>query len=290
MTVYQDQIWNKSGCRNQERSAIRQIQDAGGQPYLVDAVDVTYPWSCLVTDNIVSIPHIPLYPEYWGTYSFDPVYIDRQPTKLFNCFINRVCTFRQSWFYQFVRRDLLDFGNISFLLDARSPPRGIDLYKSNFCGNEIFKVEHFQMQDKVPFINFAGDIDQAIVDSQFSLVIETYFDRPGCIAYSEKIFRALQYPRPFIMFNMPGSVKALRDYGFDVYDDVIDHSYDNELNEVQRQILILDLLCSLKEQQFTKEQLVDFNRRAVYNKTLLKDLRLKWPEKLKTAISQIPNK
>lgn len=284
MSVYQDQIWVKSQCRELERQAITQLQHAGGSPLLVDAVDVTQTWSNLVTDNIVQLDHISLYPEYWGTYSYQSKYTDQVPTKLFNCFMNRVCTTRQSWFYQFVRRNLLWHGNVSFLLDSRNLPTGKDLYEANFSGYEIFEHEHNLMRDRVPFINFTGDLDQAVVDSQFSVVIETYFDWPGTIAFSEKVFRALQLPRPILLYSMPGSIAVLRDYGFELFDDIVDHSYDSEPDQIKRQVMILDQLCAWRDKSFTSQNLFDFAQRIKHNTNLLQNLRAKWPKKLQHAI------
>lgn len=290
MTVYQDQIWLKSQCRDFESQARTELRNVGARPYLVDAIDINKSWKNLVTDNVVQLEHIPLYPEYWGTFSYQSEYIDREPSRLFNCFMNRVCTTRQSWFYQLVRRNLLNFGNVSFLLDSRNPPVGKDLYESNFRGYEIFEAEHNLMKDRVPFVNFTGDIDQAIVDSQFSLVIETYFDWPGTIAFSEKIFRALQLPRPVLLYSMPGSVSVLKKYGFELFDDVVDHSYDHEPNQIQRQIIILDHLCLWKDKSFTAEQLLRFKQGAEHNRLLLADLRLRWPDRLKTVLEYFKHK
>jgi len=284
LSVYTDQIWTKSQCRELEIQALRQLRHAGGNPLLVDAVNTAQAWSNLVTDNIVQLDHIPLYPEYWGTYSYQSEYIDRAPTRLFNCFMNRVCTTRQSWFYQFVRRNLLHFGNVSFLLDSRNLPRGKELYDANYIGYEIFEVEHELMRDRVPFVNFDGDLDQAVIDSQFSVVIETYFDWPDTIAFSEKVFRALQLPRPILLYSMPGSVKTLRDYGFELFDDIIDHSYDSEPDQIKRQVMILDQLCAWKDRTFTAQHLVDFDQRIKYNRDLLKNFRSNWPKKLQHAI------
>ena len=287
MSVYQDQIWIKSQCRELENQAHRQLQQAGATPLLVDAIDITQSWTNIVTDNIVQLAHIPLYPEYWGTYSYESDYIYQKPTKLFNCFMNRICSFRQSWFYQFVRRNLLQNGNVSFLLDSRRSPRGKELYELNFQGNEIFESEHILMRDQVPFINFTNDIDQVIIDSQFSLVIETYFDSPGTIAFSEKIFRAIQLPRPILLYSMPGSVKVLKDYGFELFDDIVDHSYDSEPNAVKRQVMLLDQLCAWQNQSFTEQNLIDFEQRIKHNKNLLQNLRSQWPDRLNTVTEQL---
>lgn len=290
MSVYTDQIWTKSQCRELEHQALRQLRAAGAEPLLVDAVDTSKSWSKLVTDNIVQLEHIPLYPEFWGTYSYSSEYVPQEPTKLFNCFMNRICTTRQSWFYQFVRRNLLWHGNVSFLLDSRTPPQGKELYEANFRGYEIFEAEHNLMKDRVPFINFTGDLDQAVVGSQFSVVIETYFDWPGTVAFSEKIFRALQLPRPMMLYSMPGSIKVLKEHGFELFDDIVDHSYDNEPDQIKRQVMILDQLCDWRERPFTAEQLVDFERRIVHNKNLLQELRNRWHSRLKTVLADLDNK
>lgn len=292
MSVYSDQIWDKSQCRKIENETYAQFRNRRLSIRLVDAIDVSALNGPIVTDNIVNREHVALYPEFWGSFSYQSEYVQQRPNRLFNCFMNRACTTRQSWFYQFVRRNLLHAGAISFLLDYRKLPPGVvskqDLYEYNFNqGYEIFATEHALMRDRVPFCNFEGDLDQVIVSTCISLVIETYFDWPDTIAFSEKIFRALQLPRPIILYSMPGSVDALRKHGFDVWDDLIDHSYDRESNQIQRQIMILDQLCSLRELQYSDQQLVQFETRAQHNRELLKTFRDRWPDKLKNTLAQL---
>jgi len=290
--VYTDQIWHKSQCRTFEQDTYAVFCQKGIPVKLVDAVDVATLTRPVITDNVVNGPHIGLYPEFWGSFSYRSEYNSRPPVRLFNCFMNRACTTRQSWFYQFVRRNLLHVGWISFLLDYRKLPPGVvskqDLYEYNYNqGYSIFEAEHNLMRDRVPFCNFEGDLDQVVVDSCISLVIETYFDWPDTIAFSEKIFRALQLPRPIILYSMPGSVEVLRKYGFDVWDDIIDHAYDVEPDQIQRQIKILDQLCQLRDLTYTDQQLEQFELRAQYNRDLLQKFRLQWPNKLKNTLVQL---
>ena len=286
--VYADQIWHQSQCRLAEAQALEALRSTRAIPVLVDAVDTQRTYRRpLVTDNVVNLDHIALYPEFWGTFAYQPRYEPRAPTKLFNCFINRVCTTRQSWFYQFARRNLLTLGNVSFLLDARQEPRGLELYEQNFKGYEIFAAEHELMRDQVPFVNFDCELEQAVIDSQVSVVIETYFDWPGTIAFSEKTFRALQLPRPMLMYNMPGAVSVLRKYGFDVWDDIVDHSYDQEPDQIQRQIAILDQLCAWQTQCYSDQQLDQFEQRATHNQQRLQALRAQWPNRLKNILDQL---
>lgn len=45
--------------------------------------------------------------------------------------------------------------------------------------------------------------------------------------FSEKTFRAIMQGHPIIFIGAADSVGMLRDLGFDMYDDIIDHSYDS---------------------------------------------------------------
>ena len=295
MTVYTDQIWAKSNCRQFEHSVYTDLKrftvDSNKVVHLVDACpnvsDTFY-----ITDNILSTPHIGLYPEFWGSFSYDPEYISRLPTKIFNCFINRVCPNRQSWFYQFIRRGLLDHGNVSYLLDYRKMPSECStkielnnwIYQKN---NHVFEKEHNLFCNQVPYCNFNGDLDQAIVDTKVGIVIETYFENTDTIAFSEKIFRSLQLPRPFMLYGCAGSVNVLRHFGFDVWDDIINHSYDHELDPIKRQVAILDQLEIFKNVCYSQEQLTLFNHRCQKNQQLLRLLKMQWPEKLNTVRQQL---
>lgn len=299
---YTDQIWKLSNCEQFEYKLYHYfnnlITDNAIHVKLVDAVFENYKeYKAVVTDNvIVNFEYQALWPEYWGSFSYNPKYENRIPTRSFSCFINRTDPIRQSWFYQLVRRNLLDQGAVSFLLDYRKalalPNLDIDnkaqLYQWVFeQGCEIFKIEHELMKSLVPFQNFVGELDQVMCDSNVNLTIETYFHRSDVIAFSEKIFRALQLPRPFLLYCSPGSIKVLREQGFDVYDDIVDHSYDKETDNISRQVKILDELKNSKYIVYNTKVLTDFEQRAVHNRLLLKQLKDDWPDKLKKVTAEI---
>ena len=145
------------------------------------------------------------------------------------------------------------------------------------------------MRDRVPFQNFDGDLDQIIVDSKISLVIETYFDRNEVITFSEKIFRALQLPRPFLLYSALGAVDFLKSQGFDVYDDVVDHSYDNKPDDIQRQIKILNQLEKSFDLVYTNETLIEYECRAEHNRQLLKKFKQAWPARLEKTFDILKN-
>jgi hypothetical protein len=152
---------------------------------------------------------------------------------------------------------------------------------------KIFEAEHQQVRDKVPYKNFVdnGDLTNTIMSSKFSVVLETYFDNNNIVTYSEKIFRALQLPRPWILFGPCLAVTHLRGMGFDVYDDIVNHDrYDLIEFEIERQVVILDMmeeLCNL--------DIIKLNARLtqgqIHNQNLLKQFNNTWKEDFLTTLS-----
>lgn len=212
----------------------------------------------ILTNNCVEPGTIPknkfvVFPKSWyGIYAGRPTVINRQPVKDFNCFINRMDPIRQSWLYLLVRKELFDNGFISFNMDIsrhlqqKQYPPGtstVEIFEQQFekqCN--IFREEHNFLKTKVPYKNFQDDVSlgQIIMDSKFSIVLETYHDDNRFITFSEKIFRCLKLPRPWVMHAEKGAVSHLRNIGFDVLDDIVDHSYDDVDFTIERQSAILD--------------------------------------------------
>jgi hypothetical protein len=70
-------------------------------------------------------------------------------------------------------------------------------------------------------------------DSWFSVVTETEMrHRPTRI--TEKMLKPLVNFQPLIVFGNPGSLKMVREYGFETFHNVIDESYDEELDPRRR--------------------------------------------------------
>lgn len=225
---------------------------------------------------------ISMAPYAWGNYAATFTYKNITPTKLFSCFIKRTDPIRQSWFYSFVRHCVLDQSNVSFWSEnpEHSDLDPSSLFEKFYNGFEIWEHEHKWIQQNLslPFVNFSSDLAQATVDAQKSLVIESQFSDNDLVLFSEKTFRAAQLPRPFLLFGNSGSINVLRQVGFDVYDDYVDHSYDECSNWIDRQQMILQQL--LNPIQYTNNMLEDFQQRAEHNYKILVELKNKWPEHL----------
>lgn len=248
----------------------------------------TQPNRFLITNNRILSTSLPVsrYEEFqdswYGIYAGDVEITNTMPVRDFNCFMSRLCPTRQSWLYQFVRRDLLSSGFISFRMDiSRSvfaKQHNNDPYKVFEWQYETwyknFEAEHQIIKSQVPYCNFddQADLNHLIMQSKFSIVLETYFERNEIITLSEKIFRQLKLPRPWLLFAMKHAVKYLRDIGFDVLDDIVDHSYDNIDFDIARQVEILNQMSALSNLTFNQSLVSRLEKAARHNQQLLQSL------------------
>jgi hypothetical protein len=207
--------------------------------------------------------------------------------KNFNCFSNRFDIFRQSWFYHLIRRDWLNLGYVSFNCEtttARVPNSGYlglderEIFEKAFQEhNQIFHQEHVKIKDQIPYRNFleTGDLTNLVLGSKFSIILETWFDDNRIITFSEKTMRCLQLPRPWVLFSVQYGIQQLRQWGFDVLDDVVDHSYDNISGVIERQVAILELSDQLMELDI-KKIASRCHEASKHNQSLLKTWNNNW--------------
>ena len=215
---------------------------------------------------------------YGGVYGGQVPIESVATTKKFNCFINRMDPIRQSWLYQLIRRNLFELGYVSFNMDISrhgTQETPLQVFEQQFRQHlDIFGPEHDFIKSQVPYRSFDVNTlpDQIIMQSNFSIVLETYFDCNEIITYSEKIFRCLKLPRPWVMFAMKHAVQGLRDMGFDVLDDLVDHSYDTIDFAINRQVTILDQIEVMCKNQLTTSMIARCEQAAEHNQRLLSKL------------------
>jgi hypothetical protein len=89
------------------------------------------------------------------------------------------------------------------------------------------------------------------------------------ITLSEKTFRCLKLPRPWIVFSTRGTVQHLRDMGLDVMDDIVDHSYDLIDFEIDRQTRLLEIAKDMANWNWTPELLQRCKQAAQHNRDLI---------------------
>ena len=241
----------------------------------------------IITDNIplsaLNCELINVLPEFWSIWQFDPIYQDRPATIGFNCFMNRIRGDRSKTFYELIQRNILHKGLDSFNCTQ-------DEYMDQFEQAELYDywTEHDVGLELVPYNNVEshGSLEQCIIDSNISLILETYTS-DSHIVFSEKLFRVLQLPRPWLLYCSPGSVLCLKQYGFDVLSDYVDHSYDAVHEHSNRHNSIMNQLETFVNRTYTDEDYDRFNRAANHNQQLLKKFALAWPDKFKVVLEKI---
>ena len=89
--------------------------------------------------------------------------------------------------------------------------------------------------------------------SYFQIVIETHLDadQSGGAFITEKTWKPIKYGQPFVVIGTPGTLAALRSAGYNVFDDVLDNTYDTIENNTERYIAVRKLLSSMQEQGVT---------------------------------------
>lgn len=256
----------------------------------VDSVFLEHPeaWSqpaLIVTDNhvlkTIQAQLISVLPEFWHIWHFEPQFEDRAPVWTFNCFMNRPRGDRSRTWYELLRRNMLMQGLISFNVDQTS-------YQQQFesLDDDSYQSQHNLGLGLVPYNNLSGTLEQCIIDSKVSLILETYI-ADDHIVFSEKIFRCLQMPRPWLLYCSPGSVGLLRQHGFDVMDDIVDHDYDTIVDHNHRLTCIIDHLETFKSKNFSPSDFDRFWSAMTHNQNLLKTYKQKWNNKFTEILNNL---
>ena len=73
-------------------------------------------------------------------------------------------------------------------------------------------------------------------DAYCHIVLETLYDaeQSGGAFLTEKTFKPIRHAQPFVVFGTVDTLKTLRGLGYQVFDDLLDNSYDCELDNTKR--------------------------------------------------------
>ena len=88
--------------------------------------------------------------------------------------------------------------------------------------------------------------DYLYTETYFSVVSETnYYDHQPGRFITEKTFKCIAQKHPFILVTRPNSLDALRSIGYKTFSPWIDESYDLELDDNRRLLLVLKEITRL---------------------------------------------
>jgi hypothetical protein len=114
-------------------------------------------------------------------------------------------------------------------------------------------------------------------DSYFSVISETTFyykeSTQNSRFITEKTFKAIIMNHPFILVAIPKSLEVLKELGYKTFSPWIDESYDQEMDDNKRIIMVaneIERLCNLSQQELEKF-LVAAKEICSYNYNILKN-------------------
>ena len=137
----------------------------------------------------------------------------------------------------------------------------------------------YQLANMMPVKNYDIDHEQTYIHSWLNITVETY-SSDNVVALSEKIFRCLVTPVPWIAYSGRYTIARLRALGFDVLDDVVDHRYDRLIEAHHKISAFMDTACATIDTLKQHDWAILSQRcrtAAVHNQQQLAMMKSAWP-------------
>jgi hypothetical protein len=278
-----DDFWDCASNRAQET------------PYLFDQQTL------VITDNFVSCPTLyRLYQmpaSFYGIYYHQPDNNSWSPDRDYSFAVNRLDYKRMQILAEVYQHLRFGVGYVNFNCDiggfyvANTQARQqafLDQVRI-YAGSPNEEKTLSTLAHMMPLKNYDIEHDNIFTRSWLNLVVETY-SSDNVISFSEKIFRCLVTPAPWAVYAGRYSVARLRQLGFDVLDDVVDHSYDG-LMEMQHKISNFTLqarntITKLKTQDWHSVR-SRCESAAQHNQKLLKEFFQEWTQQQPSWLDQL---
>lgn len=138
----------------------------------------------------------------------------------------------------------------------------------------ISEINRTDFHDDTIFTNFAGEIEyNDYSQSYINITTESVFFEDN-IHLSEKSFKPFVFYQLPIIVASPNHVKVLRDYyKLDLFDDLIDHSYDNEPNNSKRfKMITYEIKRLFLDKENVKKYYIENKHRLEYNRKRIEEL------------------
>lgn len=104
----------------------------------------------------------------------------------------------------------------------------------------------------------------------FSIVAETTADSNLPLFVTEKTFKPIGFSHPFIICGQSGTLKFLKELGFETFENLFDESYDEQSNLNDKLQIIVDNVSQFKQTEYD----VLTNEKIQHNKNLLNNKEL----------------
>jgi len=134
----------------------------------------------------------------------------------------------------------------------------IDIKRSDFEEDKGWFTRFNNInKDSLPNWQQVPEHMETYLSSYVNIITESMFkDENNNIHVSEKSFRPFYYYQIPLILSTHGHIKTLKEkYGFDFYDDIINHSYDDEPDQKTR---LIKLIAEIARLNNNKEKIVEF--------------------------------
>ncbi len=240
----------KNICKEQWNADIKFFTGA-----VNNTLNYRYPLISL-TDNLISWPDFFAYKKIHEVDCMrltKPVSI-KNPKKLFISLNHLPKSHRSLLMDLLYKEGLFDHGFISWPGPDYTHHADDGEYKFKWWTPKKMVVDWDYNKDDPNWCNyFSGNIiPKQYEESLFSLILESNLDS---IFLTEKTFNAIISKRPFVIYGHPNTHKYLKEVmGYELFDEVIDYSFDNIDCKIERATMIVQELKKL-----TKFNLVDLH-------------------------------
>jgi hypothetical protein len=176
------------------------------------------------------------------------------------CFLKKYDILKNTdWTYVDPELRIKDFqpgnltGYFTFVADE------IDFFKKTglkYSKYEVHKTNWLEIESGANIIDKISE--ECFTNCYINIITETFFDSPEIHA-SEKSFRAFYFMQLPIFVATYGHVAYLRKrFGFDMFDDLIDHSYDLEKDAQKRMKMVFE---EIKRLNNNKKSVISFYKK-----------------------------
>lgn len=130
--------------------------------------------------------------------------------------------------------------------------------------------------------------------SGMEIVLETLFD-DARNHLTEKSLRPIACGKPFMLVSTPGSLKYLRSYGFKTFSGLIDESYDEIIDPLQRLVAIINEMKRISSMSTEEKKslwdnlyrIADFNKKLFFSEQWENRIVSEYQSNLKNALIEL---
>jgi hypothetical protein len=218
---------------------------------------------------------------HYSRYSAESVYgknikdikaNDSKFKKLFNCLNRGVRPARVTLLDELYKNGLFEYGDVSWNLLTTD-----EAFKDYGLSFKYWKEERLKVDLNEPDIVDSEKVLDFHLWSDYYLSSDTLFTIQSETIIgdsfsdnhflSEKSWKPLILGKPYIMVGPPGYYKQVQKYGFKLYDELFDYSFDSIQDETERIQKIVYEISKLKEENYT-ELYLKIKDKVEYNRNL----------------------